>query len=138
MSIHGSHVGLPLDFQVIAKDEDRAELLALYEPSWEPDAELSLFRELDLARAKGTAHPRLDAWSEALAHHGAVDFNEMITKATEVLQIDAIAQMMRNVYGLVLVDEAQNLTRQQYEFILALIGPTPRVPFPKGADDAAW
>ena len=125
LAFHGSHVGLPLDFQVIVKDEDRAELLALFEPSWEPDAELSLFRELDLARAKGSAHSHLGMWRKALAHSGAVDFNEMITKATEVLQIDAIAQMIRNVYGLVLVDEAQNLTRQQYEFIVALVGQHP-------------
>ncbi len=125
LSFHGSHVGLPLDFQVIVKDEDRAELLALFEPSWEPDAELSLFRELDLARAKGSAYSHLGMWRKALAHSGAVDFNEMITKATEMLQIDAIAQMIRNVYGLVLVDEAQNLTRQQYEFIVALVGQHP-------------
>ena len=125
LSAHGSHVGLPLDFKVITKDEDRAELLAEYDSSWQPDEELNLFRELDLARAEGTRHPRLGMWSGALAYRGAVDFNEMITKATEVLCISAIAEMLRNVYGLVLVDEAQNLTLQQYEFIVALVGQHP-------------
>ena len=133
LSVHGSHVGLPLDFQVIAKDEDRAELLAEHDSSWQPDEVPGLFRQLDLARARGTSHPALRVWRDALAHQRAVDFNKMISLATEVLRISAIAEMLRNVYGLVLVDEAQNLTRQQYDFIVALIGQhsqshAPRVP----------
>lgn len=131
LSVHGSHAGLPLDFAVIAKDEDRAELLAEYEPSWQPDEGLDLFRELDLARARGTAHPRLAAWRNALAFRGAVDFNEMIDKATEVLRISAVVEMLRNVYGLVLVDEAQNLTQQQYELLVALIGRDPESGAPR-------
>lgn len=131
LSVQGSHVGLPLDFGVISKDEDRAELLAEYESSWQPDERLDLFRQLDLARAKGTAHPRLAAWRNALAFRGAVDFNEMIDKATEVLRISAVAEMLRNVYGLVLVDEAQNLTQQQYELLVALIGRDPESGAPR-------
>ena len=125
LSTHGSHVGLPPDFGIITTDEDRAELFAGYDASWQSGEGLDLFRELDLARAKGLAHPRLSAWSDALAYRGAVDFNEMIAKATELLHIGAVADMLRNVYGLVLVDEAQNLTQQQYEFLVALIGRRP-------------
>ena len=123
LSVHAGHVGLPLDFQVIVKDEDRAELLADYDASWhfaeEPNR---LFQGLDLARAKGMDHPQLSRWRAALIGRGAVDFNEMIFKATEVLRIPAIAEMQRNIYGLVLVDEAQNLTPQQYGFLMELIG----------------
>ena len=122
LTIHGSHVGLPLDFQVITNDEDRAELLTGYDTCGEPGDYPELFRQLDHARATGRGHARLKSWRDAMDNRGAVDFSEMITKATEVLRIPAIAQMLRNIYGLVIVDEAQNLTEQQYQLITALVG----------------
>lgn len=130
LSIHGSHVGLPGDFEVISRDEDRADLLAAYDPSWQHE-ELELFRELDLARAKGTDDPRLNQWRAALEHRGAVDFGEMIAKATEALRVEAISNTLRKIYGLVLVDEAQNLTYQQYQFLAALIGSDPESKTPQ-------
>lgn len=122
LSAHGSHVGLPPDFQVITNNEDRAELLSAYDTWLAPDDFVDLFRQLDLARAKCQSHPDLKRWRDALESRGAVDFNEMITKATEVLQVPAIARMMQVIYGMVIVDEAQNLTEQQYQLITALIG----------------
>ena len=122
LSAHGSHVGLPPDFQVITNDEDRAELLAGYDTWLVPDDFPDLFRGLDLARAKCQGHPDLKRWTDALESRGAVDFSEMITKATDVLRIPAIARMMRVIYGMVIVDEAQNLTKQQYRLITALVG----------------
>lgn len=130
LSIHGSHIGLPLDFQVISNDEDRLELLTGYDISSQPDDCPSLFRELDLARAKGDSHPKLRHWRFALDDMGAVDFAEMISKATEVLRIPALAEMFRNIYGLVIVDEAQNLTQQQYQLITALAGRNPETGLP--------
>ncbi len=125
LSVHGGHVGLPLDFQVIARDEDRAELLAKHDKTWSIEDSSQLFRDLDLARARVEEHPRLTLWRSALKDAGAVDYADMITKATSVLRIPAIAAMQRNIYGMVLIDEAQNLTPQQYEFIAALIGRRP-------------
>ena len=122
LSTHGSHIGLPLDFQVIANDEDRAELLAGYGMGMPPDNYPDLFRQLDHARAKCREHPHLKIWRDTLEDAGAVDFTEMISKATEVLDISAIAGMMRVVYGLVIIDEAQNLTEQQYRLITTLVG----------------
>ena len=122
LGTHGSHVGLPADFQVITNNEDRAELLANYDPWMAPDDFPELFRQLDLAQAQGHGHPHLKIWRDALANRGAVDFGEMITKATEVLLIPAIARMLRIIYGLVIVDEAQNLTEQQYRLITSLVG----------------
>ena len=122
LGAHGSHVGLPPDFQVITKDEDRAELLAGYDTWMAPDDFPAWFRRLDLARAKCHSHPDLKSWRDALESRGAVDFSEMITKATEVLLIPAIGRMMRIIYGMVIVDEAQNLTEQQYRLITALVG----------------
>ena len=122
LTTHGTHIGLPTDFQVIAKDEDRAELLAEFD-TWVPLHDYpDLFRDLDRARATCNNHPYLKIWRKALEHAGAVDFGEMIDKATEVLRIPAIARMLRVIYGSVIVDEAQNLTEQQYQLITALVG----------------
>lgn len=122
LTSHCSHVGLPLDFLVLSNDADRADLLASYDGSLCTDDCAQLFRDLDLVRAKGESHPRLGLWRDALKDKGAVDFSEMIAKATEVLRIPAIGEMMCRIYGLVIVDEAQNLTHQQYDFLAALIG----------------
>jgi DNA helicase-2/ATP-dependent DNA helicase PcrA len=122
LATHGSHVGLPADFQVITKDEDRAELLAHYDHWMATDNVPTLFRELDLAQAKCDNPPHLRIWRDALASRGAVDFGEMIAKATEVLLIPAIARMLQVIYGLVIVDEAQNLTEQQYRLLTSLVG----------------
>ena len=130
LSTHGGHIGLPLDFQVLTNNEDRAELMARFNSSEPPEDYAELFRLLDLARAKGATHPLLKAWRAALEDSGVLDFTEMITKATELFQIPAIARMVRNIYGLVIVDEAQNLTKQQYQFITSLIGRHPETGLP--------
>ncbi len=122
LATHGSHVGLPSDFQVLANDADRADLLSSFDSSWRAEDCAGLFRELDLARARGNEHPQLRNWRDALDDRGAVDFSEMIAKAVEVLRIPAVATTVRGIYGLVIVDEAQNLTQQQYSLIAALIG----------------
>ena len=122
LGTHGGHVGLPLDFQVLNSNEDRAELLARFSFREPPDNYSELFRQLDYARSTGTTHPSLKTWRDALNANRVVDFGEIITKAIELLNIPAIASMQRNIFGLVIVDEAQNLTKQQYQLITALIG----------------
>ena len=122
LTTHGTHIGLPTDFQVITKDEDRTELLTEFD-MWMPLHDCpDLFRRLDRARATCEDHPHLRTWRNAMEHAGVVDFSEMIDKATEVLRIPAIARMLRVVHGSVIVDEAQNLTEQQYQLIVALVG----------------
>ena len=122
LSTHGSHIGLPIDFGVITNNEDRADLLARYDSHLTSDDYPQLFRQLDLARAECRDDPLLKIWRNALQSSGVLDFNEMVTKATDVLQIPAVAEMFRSIYGLVVVDEAQNLTRQQYRLITAFVG----------------
>ena len=122
LSAHGSHVGLPVNFQVITKNEDRAELLTEYDCFVLSNNSNELFFEFDTARAKCLDHRYLTSWRAALADSGAVDFAEMVTRATEVLSIPAIGKTLRVVYGLVIIDEAQNLTEQQHKFISAFIG----------------
>ncbi len=93
-----------------------------------------LLAELDLARAKMEPHQHLELWRRALSNVGAVDFAEMLAKAYELLQIPAFVRLYERIYGLIIVDEAQNLTKQQYQFLTALAGPPstdttqPRIP----------
>ena len=76
----------------------------------------------------------LELWRRALSNVGAVDFAEMLAKAYELLKIPAFVSIYESIYGLIIVDEAQNLTEQQYQFLTALAGPPstdttqPRIP----------
>ncbi len=129
---HGTHVGLPVDFQVLSNNEDRVELFQRFnDTNSYPDEKL--LSKLDWARAKMRDHPHLELWRRALSNAGAVDFSEMLTKAYELLLIPAFARLYARVYGLIIVDEAQNLTEQQYQLITALAGSPvdvvgPRIP----------
>jgi DNA helicase-2/ATP-dependent DNA helicase PcrA len=122
---HGTRIGLPLEPEVLARDEDRYELLA----SWLneqggaalPDP-ASTFRELDLARARRQSAPWLDEWRDALASVGALDFPAMLDRAAELMESPVVRRTLRNVYEHVVVDEAQNLTEAQYHLLTAIIG----------------
>ena len=119
---HGTHVNLPLDFQLLTKTEDRVELFERYLNTNSHIDYRDLLWELDLARAKGEGHEYLEPWRHALDNAGAVDFGEMLAKAYELLQKPAFASLYERVYGLIIVDEAQNLTNQQYRLLVALAG----------------
>lgn len=138
---HGTHIGLPINFQVLSSNEDRVELFERFDNiNPHPDYN-KLWAELDLARAKMKDHPSemkdypyLELWRRALSNVGAVDFAEMLAKAYELLKIPAFVRLYERIYGLIIVDEAQNLTEQQYQFLVALAGPPstdttqPRIP----------
>ena len=131
---HGTHIGLPVDFQVLSSNEDRVELFERFgDINQYPDYN-KLLGELDLARAKMKDHIHLELWRRALSNVGAVDFAEMLAKAYELLTIPAFVSLYERIYGLIIVDEAQNLTEQQYQFLFALAGPVstgttrPRIP----------
>lgn len=130
---HGTHVGLPLNFQVLAKTEDQVDLFERYNDTNLHTDYRELLWELDLARAKVEDHKTLELWRHALDNAGAVDFGEMLAKGCELLQKPAFASLYERVYGLIIVDEAQNLTEQQYRLLVALAGPPagtirPRIP----------
>lgn len=118
----GTHLGLPSGFQLLSSNEDRFELFEQFNNTNSyPDFEKLLF-ELDLARAKMKDHPELEIWRRALENVGAVDFAEMLVKAYELLQIPALVRIYNRIYGLIIVDEAQNLTEQQYRLLITLAG----------------
>lgn len=132
---HGTHIGLPTNFQVLSNNEDRVELFERF-GNISPNFAYNKLIELDLARAemKDKEDTYLELWQRALSNVGAVDFAEMLTKAYELLQIPAFVRLYERIYGLIIVDEAQNLTEQQYQFLTALAGPPsadttqPRIP----------
>ncbi len=123
---HGTRIGLPLEPEVLARDEDRIELLKswLIEQGYGlSDLETTeVIPRLDLARAKGTAAPYLDEWRAALDSRGALDFPAMLERACELLETPFIQRQLHRLYEHVIVDEAQNLTPAQFEFLRRLIG----------------
>jgi len=120
---HGTKIGLPLEPELLTRDEDRVELFR----SWlgergEIDAEdlKGRLTEFDLARAKGEMNDRLAEWCQALDDNGALDYPALLTKATELLGVASVRRQTRRLYTSIVVDEAQNLTRAQYDLIVAL------------------
>jgi DNA helicase-2/ATP-dependent DNA helicase PcrA len=122
---HGTWIGLPVEPEVLVRDEDRAELLARWldtEGRPVPDDLVLLLQRLDVARARLTTSPLLDEWGAALESVGALDYSSMLERATELLELRSASRQLRRLYGHVIIDEAQNLTPAQYALLTALIG----------------
>ncbi len=122
---HGTRIGLPVEPEVLVRDEDRAELLARWletEGRPAPDDPISVFRRIDLARATGQAAPLLPEWEAALLSSGALDYASMLLRATELLELQSAQRQLARLYGHVIVDEAQNLTASQYTLLATLVG----------------
>lgn len=123
---HGGRIGLPMEPEVLARNEDRIELLE----SWLLDqglelqnvVPLELILDLDLARAKGMAAPYLDEWRAALDARGALDYPAMLERACELLDVPFVRRQMHRLYDHVIIDEAQNLTPVQYELLRRFVG----------------
>lgn len=120
---HGTRIGLPLEPELLTRDEDRAELFR----SWledrgevEPEDLKGLLAAFDLARAKGYEVARLAEWHQALDDNGALDYPALLAKATELLEVASVRRQVRRLYSSIVVDEAQNMTRAQYDLLVAL------------------
>lgn len=120
---HGTRIGLPLEPELLARDEDRVELFR----SWlrdrgeaEPADLKSRLAGFDLARAKGERAAGLNDWLQALDDNGALDYPALLARATELLTVASASRQIRRLYTSVVVDEAQNLTKAQYDLLIAL------------------
>lgn len=125
LRMHGTRIGLPLEPEVLTRDEDRAELLMRWlstERRPAPDNPVAVLQRLDVARARLSSAPLLSEWVAALDSTGAMDYASMLERATELLQLRSAYRQLRRLYGHVIVDEAQNLTPAQYGLLTALIG----------------
>jgi DNA helicase-2/ATP-dependent DNA helicase PcrA len=120
---HGTRIGLPLEPELLARDEDRVELFR----SWlvdrgeaEPEDLKSRLADFDLARAKGEGAEGLDDWLQALDDNGALDYPALLARATELLSVASARRQIRRLYTSIVVDEAQNLTKAQYDLLIEL------------------
>ena len=122
---HGTLIGLPLEPEILSRDEDRRELLS----AWlrrggygQPLDPAETFRELDLYRARENETRRVEIWRRVLAEAGALDYQAMLERATELLSMRSVRRIYASLYKHVIVDEAQNLTKSQYRLLSSLIG----------------
>jgi DNA helicase-2/ATP-dependent DNA helicase PcrA len=126
---HGTWDGLPVDPEVLDRDEDRVELLA----TWLGDAGTTvdgsearkLLFDIDLARARCSDAPHLSAYRAALTSRGALDYASMLEVATRLLHRDWVRSQLAGLYRHLVIDEAQNLSPAQYALLTALLGPAP-------------
>ncbi|HEU5004302.1 MAG TPA: ATP-dependent helicase [Actinomycetota bacterium] len=122
---YGSRIGLPIEPEVLSRDEDRVVLLDAWlqqsGQDWGGDP-LEVLAAIDLARAQCTAATLLDEWRAALDAAGALDYAAMLERGAELAEGAWVARHLARVYDHVVVDEAQNLTQAQYRFLTRIVG----------------
>lgn len=130
---HGTRIGLPVEPELLARDEDRVELFR----SWlvgrgdiAPDDLKGRLVGFDLARARGEGAEGLDEWLQALDENGALDYPALLTRATELLAVPSARRQIRRLYTSVVVDEGQNLTKAQHDLLVALIADEGEIAIP--------
>lgn len=120
---HGTRVGLPLEPELLTRDEDRAELLNRWRAaegmSLIPDPRQTL-QSIDLARAKCQADEAVREWRMALTSLPGLDFPGLLDAAIQLLEIKGVRRQIGRTYNNIIVDEAQNLTPVQFRFLSAL------------------
>jgi DNA helicase-2/ATP-dependent DNA helicase PcrA len=132
---YGTWIGLPQEVGVIARHEDRVELLDRWlrgEGRELSSQELGdVLRELDASRARRQSGGRFtQEWDAALLESGVLDYPAMLERATELLSMPNVHRQLGRLYAHVIVDEAQNLTRAQYELLQVLCGRPPELATP--------
>lgn len=137
---HGHHLGLPSDFVIYDQQDSEAVLTELIENDRLPEdlnprnlaSTLSSLKSrgvLGLNDAQAAELPeslrRIHAeYQTALAQAGAVDFGDLIVVATRLLRENlSIARLYHRAYRYILVDEFQDTTPAQYQFLRTLVNP---------------
>lgn len=121
----GTKIGLPVEPELLVRDEDRTELFTRWlEAQGKPvpddiDGEL---RHLDLLRARNQTSPFLEEWEAALENASALDYPALLSAARKLLESKSTRRLLSRVYAHVVVDEAQNLTPSQYDLLSSLFG----------------
>ena len=71
-------------------------------------------------RLTATGHEAAVAYEEALRSDGRLDYDDLIRHAARLLAVPAVAELYRQHFGLVLVDEVQDLSLMQYGIVSAV------------------
>jgi DNA helicase-2/ATP-dependent DNA helicase PcrA len=122
---HGTKIGLPIEPELLVRDEDRTELFTRWfeaQGAPVPDDIGNELRQLDLLRARNQMSPMLEEWEAALDNASALDYPALVSSARKLLESKSTRRQLSRIYAHVIVDEAQNLTPSQYDLLTALIG----------------
>ena len=122
---HGTMIGLPLEPEILSRDEDRRELLSTWVRRGgyrQPPDPAQTLRELDLNRARDIETRGVETWRRVLSESGALDYQAMLERATELMSLRSVRRIYASLYRHVVIDEAQNLTKSQYRLLTSLIG----------------
>jgi DNA helicase-2/ATP-dependent DNA helicase PcrA len=121
---YGTWLGLPSDPVVVTDLTDRVDLF----DAWRMGAGLpalpdtkAVLESLDLARATRREHPHSTEWSEALADAGALDYEAMLVRASELVDVPRVGSLIGRLYRHIVVDEAQNLTASQFHLLRRIL-----------------
>lgn len=71
-------------------------------------------------RLTASGHQAAIAYEEALRVEGRLDYDDLIRHGARLLAVPAVAQLYQQHFGLVLVDEAQDLSLMQYGIVAAV------------------
>ncbi|WP_159987386.1 ATP-dependent helicase [Rathayibacter sp. VKM Ac-2803] len=122
---HGTRIGLPIDPELLVRDEDRVELLARWLASERlapSEDALAFLREVDLSRARLQPTENVANWRNALSSLPGLDYPALFDATHELLDLKSVRRQIHRTYSNIIVDEAQNLTPAQYRLLTDLLG----------------
>lgn len=126
---HGEALGIPRDV-ILPEDpwrrRTRRELGIGWNNSDDFDAALAAAKSGHVdddevwVRLTAADHNAALAYEAALRSEGRLDYDDLIRHAARLLEIPAIARLYQTHFGLVLVDEVQDLSMMQYGIVSAV------------------
>lgn len=75
-----------------------------------------------MQRLRAMGHPEALAFEEHLRQEGRLDYDDLIRHASRLLVITNVACLYQAHFGMVMVDEVQDLSLRQYEMVRAVGG----------------
>lgn len=122
---YSTRIGLPLEPEILTRDEDRVELLNQWQSSQGVGAvedPLGYLRTVDIERARAEETGDVEDWRRALKSLPALDYPALLDAAQELLSLTSVRRQLTRTYTHIVVDEAQNLTPAQYLLLTAMVG----------------